>query len=82
MLYFRERERQHHREELWNRVENLAARNPGYNLITNPSNEFNNVPNSPEQDEEINLDNLEQEAQEVSSILFSLFASTSYCKKG
>lgn len=68
-LICRERERQHQREELWNRVENLAARSPGYELIQKLANEFNNVPNSPEQDEDINLDNLEQEAQEVSFVI-------------
>lgn len=67
VTYCREREKQHQREELWTKVESLAARSPAYELIRAHSNpEINNVATSPEQDEEVNLDNFEQEAQEVS----------------
>lgn len=68
VVYCREREKQHQREELWSKVESLAARSPAYELIKAQSNpEINNIATSPEQDEEVNLDNLEQEAQEVST---------------
>lgn len=62
---FRERERQHRREELWNKVESLAAKSPSYDMIKVQSSECNNDALSPEQDDEVILDNLEQEAQEV-----------------
>lgn len=71
---FREREKQHQREELWSKVESLAARSPAYDLVRAQSNpELNNIATSPEQDDEIILDNLEQEAHEVSTIQFFIF---------
>ncbi|XP_019869337.2 serine/threonine-protein phosphatase 2A 56 kDa regulatory subunit gamma isoform isoform X2 [Aethina tumida] len=65
----REKERQHHRQELWVRVESLAARRPEYEIIrsTNPQSINNMMITSPDQDDEIttSLDNLEHEANEV-----------------
>lgn len=65
---FREREKQHQRDELWSKVESLAARSPAYDFVKAHSNpELNNIATSPEQDDEVSLDNFEQEAQEVSN---------------
>lgn len=67
-LRFREQERQNQRQELWDRVHNLAKNSPEYELIIKQlaSAECNNVITSPEGDDEVNLDNLEQEALQVS----------------
>ncbi|CAH0550067.1 unnamed protein product [Brassicogethes aeneus] len=56
-----ERERQHQRQELWVRVENLAARRPEYETIKSRNPDINNVITSPDLDDDVNLDNLEQE---------------------
>lgn len=73
MFYRRERERQNQREELWLRVESLAARNPSYETLKYHCIEYSSLTTSPEQEEDLNLDNFEQEAQEVSQ--FFLYSS-------
>lgn len=68
MRQFREQERQNQRQELWDRVHNLAKNSPEYEIIIkqlSASAECNNVITSPEGDDEVNLDNLEQEALQV-----------------
>lgn len=64
-LHFRERERQHQRDELWNRVENMAARSAGYDILRAQNVDLNNISNSPEQEDELTLELLEKETQEV-----------------
>lgn len=61
----RENERQHQRIELWNRVENMAARSPGYDLLIGQTINVNNISNSPDQDEELTLEIFEKETLEV-----------------
>lgn len=63
----RERERQHKRDELWVKVENLASKNPSFDNVAKQSQdiEYNNIVNSPEEDGEINIENIEHETPEV-----------------
>ncbi|KAK9886250.1 hypothetical protein WA026_015763 [Henosepilachna vigintioctopunctata] len=63
----KERERQHHRQELWGRVENLAASRPEYEQLKNELQNLsiNNIIPSSEQDDEVHLENIEQEAIDV-----------------
>ncbi|CAH1126682.1 unnamed protein product [Ceutorhynchus assimilis] len=62
----REKEKQNQRQELWERVNNLAKSSADYELIYKQhANEFNNVITSPEGEDEVNLENLETEALEV-----------------
>ncbi|XP_044746417.1 serine/threonine-protein phosphatase 2A 56 kDa regulatory subunit gamma isoform-like isoform X2 [Coccinella septempunctata] len=63
----KERERQHQRQELWGRVENLAASRPEYEQLRNELQNLNinNVITSPDQDDEVHLENMEQEAIDV-----------------
>lgn len=66
LIFFREREREHHRQELWNKVETLASRRPEYEVMSrNNINNSNNIIGSPD-DEEVNLDNIDAESQDVS----------------
>ncbi|XP_045469737.1 serine/threonine-protein phosphatase 2A 56 kDa regulatory subunit gamma isoform-like isoform X2 [Harmonia axyridis] len=60
----KERERQHQRQELWGRVENLAASRPEFEQLRNEleNMNINNVITSPDQDDEVHLENMEQEA--------------------
>lgn len=64
-LFFREKEREHQRQELWNKVEILASSRPEYDGPRN-FNMMNNMITSPENDEEFNLDNLKIDDPEVS----------------
>ncbi|XP_045469738.1 serine/threonine-protein phosphatase 2A 56 kDa regulatory subunit gamma isoform-like isoform X3 [Harmonia axyridis] len=63
----KERERQHQRQELWGRVENLAASRPEFEQLRNEleNMNINNVITSPDQDDEVHLENMEQEAIDV-----------------
>lgn len=70
VFFFRERERQHQRQELWGRVENLAASRPEYDHLRNELQNLNinNVITSPDQDDDVHLENIEQEAIDVSLV--------------
>lgn len=67
ILLFREKERLHKREELWVKVETLASKSPGFDVLVKQrqSVEYNNIANSPEEDGEVIIENIENEAQEV-----------------
>lgn len=67
VIFYRERERQHHRDELWLRVESLAQQSPAYEMIRPQLIDSNNSSESPEQNEELTFESLEKEAQEVCS---------------
>ncbi|GLV43494.1 well-rounded [Carabus blaptoides fortunei] len=64
----KERERQHHRDELWLRVESLAQQSPAYEMIRPQLLDSNNSSESPEQNEELTFESLEKEAQEVTKV--------------
>lgn len=70
MLIFRERERQHHRDELWLRVESLAQKSPAYEIVRPQLMIESSVAipnNSPEQNnDDMSFEALEKEANEVS----------------
>lgn len=76
-IFSRERERQNQRQELWGRVENLAASRPEYEHLRNELQNLNinNVITSPDQDDEVHLENMEQEAIDVS---FSFSSNQSF----
>ncbi|XP_022913958.1 serine/threonine-protein phosphatase 2A 56 kDa regulatory subunit gamma isoform isoform X2 [Onthophagus taurus] len=68
----RERERQYERERFWNKLEDLAANSPDYEVLKMKevdNEDINNVACSPNDDEEIcSLAKIEQEAQEARKI--------------
>nr|CAI5852753.1 unnamed protein product [Callosobruchus analis] len=63
----KERERESHRQELWNRVENLASRRPEYEVIQR--NNSSNMLANPEEDD-VRMERIDTESPDVSSYLF------------
>ncbi|XP_076268283.1 serine/threonine-protein phosphatase 2A 56 kDa regulatory subunit gamma isoform-like isoform X4 [Rhynchophorus ferrugineus] len=62
----KEKERQNHRLEQWDRVESLAMCRPEYQIVLQKTGgDCNNLITSPEGEDDVNLDNLEQEALEA-----------------
>nr|CAH7738263.1 unnamed protein product [Callosobruchus chinensis] len=58
----KERERESHRQELWNRVENLASRRPEYEVIQR--NNSSNMLASPEEDD-IRMERIDTESPDI-----------------
>lgn len=61
----KEQERRHRRQELWCKVETLAASRPEYHLVPRSKVDVNSIVTSPDQEEEIHLENMDQKAFEV-----------------
>lgn len=65
---YREREREHQRQELWNKVETLASSKSELDLNRSISGDFNSMTSSPDPDSESGLDSVDQDPQDVSQI--------------
>ncbi|XP_018320210.1 serine/threonine-protein phosphatase 2A 56 kDa regulatory subunit gamma isoform isoform X2 [Agrilus planipennis] len=65
----KEKEIQHQRENLWQKVESIAAKNPGYEVVKSTVDPLpNNLSSSPEQDDVVIIDRLDREVHEVHKI--------------
>lgn len=92
-LIYREKEKQKEREDLWGRVENLAMRNPSYEVTLSRTSSMSIIlssnvasPTGDNEDPDITYEKLEAEAREVriAWILVSVFSIihcsvVSYC---
>lgn len=67
-VFCREREREHQRQELWNKVETLASSKSELELNRSISGDFNSMTSSPDPDSEGGLDNADQDSTDVSTI--------------
>lgn len=71
-LLCREREREHQRQELWQRVETLASSKSELDLNRSISGDINSMTSSPDPDSESGLENVEQDSNDV-SFMYEIF---------
>lgn len=68
LFLFREREREHQRQELWQKVETLASSKSELELNRSISGDFYSMTSSPDPDSESGLDNIDQDPTDVRNV--------------